>query len=101
METGETFTLAPHLRDEAPTFICQLTYASTQVLRFHLKDGDREMTVQKIIFPKTRFAWKLTGSNFQFTGEHAGENINLIFRALDEYMKDAPSWEEYWKGKKG
>lgn len=101
MEAGTTFTLSVYLRDEYPTYTCTLVYASTQVVRFHLTDGTREMTLQKIIFPKTRFAWKLTQSNHPFTSEHAGENLNLIFKALDDWMKDAPSWEEYWKGKKG
>lgn len=101
MEQGTPFTLSVYLRDEYPTYTCTLIYASTQVVRFHLTDGTREMTLQKIISPKTRFAWKLIQCSHPFTSEHAGENINLIFRALDDYMKDTPSWEEYWKGKKG
>lgn len=60
----------------------------------------KEMELQKILLPKTRFAWKLTHCNFEFKHEHAGENMNIVFKALDERIKNPPSLIEYISNKK-
>ena len=100
MEQEETFNISLQLRGEDATYTCKLIYASQQVLRFHLQSQQQEMELQKIIFPKTRFAWKLTRCNFEFTSEHAGENLNHVFKALDEKIKAAPSLIDYIRNKK-
>ena len=100
MEVGEEFMLPLQLRGADITFVCRVTYVSEQVLRFHLRYKHHEMALQKIIFPKTRFAWKLTGSNFDFKSEHSGENINIIFKYIDDLIKNPPSLHEKSKKKK-
>jgi hypothetical protein len=100
MEIGEEFILPVLLRGADIHFVSKLTYASTQVMRFHLKYKTKEMEMQKILLPKTRFAWKLTHCNFEFKHEHAGENINIIFKALDEVIKNPPSLLEHIRNKK-
>ena len=100
MEIGETFILPVQLRGADIQFVCKLTYASAQVMRFHLSYKTKEMELQKILLPKTRFAWKLTRCNFEFKHEHAGENMNIVFKALDERIKNPPSLNEYISNKK-
>ena len=101
MEIDEEFILPVYLRGADIQFVCKLTYTSAQVMRFHLKYKTQEMELQKILLPKTRFAWKLTKCNFKFTHEHAGENMNILFKALDDLIKNPPSLIEYIRNKKG
>ena len=100
MEAGEEFILPVMLRGADIGFTCRVTYASAQVLRFHLQYKTQEMELQKILLPKTRFAWKLTRCNFKFTHEHAGENLNIIFKQLDDIIIKPPSLLEYIRNKK-
>ncbi len=100
MEVGETFILPVQLRGADIQFVCKLTYASEQVMRFHLTYKTHQMELQKILRPKTRFTWKLLSCNFEFKHEHAGENINIIFKQLDDLIKNPASLIEYLRNKK-
>ena len=100
MEAGEEFIMPLQLRGADITFVCRVTYASAQVLRFHLQYKNYEMELQKILLPKTRFSWKLTSCNFEFKSEYAGENINMIFNHIDDLIKNPPSLLEYMRNKK-
>lgn len=100
MEAGETFILPVQLRGAYIQFVCKLSYASAQVMRFHLTYKTQQMELQKILLPKKRFAWKLLSCNFEFKHEHAGENLQIIFKELDNWIKKPASQIEYLRNKK-
>lgn len=100
MTTGEEFIIMAQLRGGDFEFACECIYDSPQVLRFKLTHKTLKMEVQKIIFPKTRFAWKLTNCNFEFKKENAGENMNILFNHLDEAIKNPMPLLDYFKIKK-
>lgn len=100
MQSGDEFTILAQLRGGDFEFACTCTYESAQVLRFRCTHKAMEMEVQKILIPKTRFAWKLIRCNFDFTKEHAGENLNRLFDHLDAAIKNPPSLLDYLRTKK-
>lgn len=100
MQTGDEFTILAQLRGGDFEFACTCIYDSAQVLRFRLTHKMMQMELQKILLPKTRFSWKLIRCNFEFTKDHAGENLNILFDQLDAAIKNPPSLLSYLRTKK-
>jgi hypothetical protein len=75
-------------------FAYRLTYASAQVMRFYLAHKTKEITAKNTV-AQNKVCMETYPCNVEFTHEHAGENINIIFKHLDELIKNPPSLLEY------